>query len=305
MVDSSQSDFVRLDLMSKEHKSALIAFNTISSLLTTITNAFLLYAIKKLKLDVNTSYRFITALTISELCLSTIGQPLYSLLYADVFPDEAFGEIMEIAAQFVGYVTCQFSGLMIFLISLDRYFHMKHLNLYNLHMTKRKGSFLLFCSVILSNLLAVLLTLAFLNGFFSYVYLGVIITNGVLFLLIIYNYINAYVSLKKRVAAMAASNDMPHNTSRADLRFAKGVLLIMASLAFRYMPLLVIGFLVSLKIDSINKKGQTVLPCAFLWSIHLVHLGAFIDAVLFFRFNSKLRCFASSKLPCNSSTEED
>lgn len=305
MVANSQTQFIFLDLISKEQKHALIAFNTISSLMNIASNTFLLYAIKKLNLDTNASYRFIIALAVSDLYTGIIAQPLYSLVYADISADKSHAKIMQIIAKFSGYVPCQFSALMIFLISLDRYLHMKHLNLYNLHMTKRKGNFLIICSWIFATLLALVLTFGSLYGFYSYVHLGTIIINGVAFLLGINNYINAYLSLKKRVAAMTESNDTLQNIHRADLKFAKGVLLIIVSLSFRYVPMLVLGVLISLTIDSINKKSHAVLACTFFWSLQLVFLGAFINVVLFFGFNSKLRHFISSKFPCKRLMEED
>ena len=300
-----QSYFIFLDLLSKQHKNALTSFNIISSLMNIFANAFLLYAIKKLKLATNVSYRFIAALTISDLCLGAIAQPMMSLIYADIFTDTAVDEIMEIVAEFIGYLPSQFSGLAIFLISLDRYLHMKHLNLYNLHMTKTRGSLAILCNLFTSILLAILLTLASFYGFYSYVFLGITITYGMIFILGFHNYINAYLSLQKRVVAMNLANEMSQNIHRADLKFAKGVLIIMASLVLRYIPFLVMGTLVSLAMDTINKQTHAGLACAFFWSIQLMCMGAFISVVLVFWFNSKLRHFISMKIPCRRSVEED
>ena len=126
-----------LDLLSKRDTSALMIFNTISSLMNTSANAFPLYAIKKVNLGNSISYRFIIALNISDLCVGAIAQPLYSIAYADIITNSASVKVVHLDAKVAGYVPSQLSGFMTFLTSLYRYLHMKYLNEYNAHMTHR------------------------------------------------------------------------------------------------------------------------------------------------------------------------
>lgn len=304
MVSKRQTYFIFLDLLSEQHKNALITFNIISLLMNIFANAFLLYAIKKLQLGTTVSYRFIIALTISDLCLGALVQPMFSLIYADLFKDTTISQVMKIIAEFAGYLSSYFSVLAVFLISFDRYLHMKHLNLYNLHMNKTRGSLLILDNLLTSILLAIIITMASLYGFYSYVSLGIIITLAVIFILGIRNYIHAYLSVQKRVAAINVANETTQYNYRADLKFAKGVLIIMLSLVIRYVPFLVLGVLASLAIDKIDKETHAGLACAFFWSIHLMCFGAFVSAVVFFWFNSKLRQFFSMKIPCGRPEEE-
>ena len=107
-------------------------------------NAFLLYAIKKVNLGNSISYNFMIALSISDLCLGAIAQPLHSLAYIDIFTSKASVKIVHLVAKATVFVPSQFSGFMMFLTSLDRYLHMKHLNQYNAHMTHRRRLLLIY-----------------------------------------------------------------------------------------------------------------------------------------------------------------
>ena len=305
MVANSNTYFSLLKFLSKRDTRALMIFNTISSITNICASAFLLYAIKKVSLGNSISYRFIIALSISDLCVGAIAQPLYSLAYADIITNRASVKIVHLVATLAAYMSSQFSGFMIFLISLDRYLHMKHLNQYNVHMTHRRGLLLIYCCLIITFLLGMLMAVASFYDFDKYFDIGVILTSAVVFVLGIFNYVKAYLSLHKRVAAMKELRSMSAqaNNQRSDLQFAKGIFFIMASLALRYILFFVFGTIVSLAKDTVSKEIYAGFTIAFFWSIQLVFLGAFTNVVLIFLFSNKLQQFLVLKLLCRRSTE--
>ena len=305
MAANSNTYFSLLDLLSKRDTSALMIFNTISSLVNIFANAFLLYAIKKVNLGNSISYRFIIALSISDLCVGLIAQPLHSLVYADIITNRPSVKIVHLLAKITVFVPSQFSGFMIFLTSLDRYLHMKYLNQYNAHMTHRKGLLLIHCSLLITALLGILLAILSLYGLDKYLNLGIILTSAVVFVLGTFTYVKAYLSLYKRVAAMKELRNMSTqtNTQRSDLQFAKGIFCIMVSLAIRYIPFFIFGTLVSLTKGTVSKEIYADFANAFFWSIQLVFMGAFTNVVLIFAFSKKLQQFLVMKVLCRTSME--
>ena len=300
-MDANDYNHFRLvQTLSTQHKIVLTTINLISSLMNISSNVFLLYTVRKLKLGTSVFYRFVVALAISELFIGGTIQPLFSAVYADTFGGKSYARIINIVIAVAAIVLCQFSVLMIHLISLDRYLHMKHLNLYNAHMTRRRGNIFILCNVLGSILLGLLLIFASLYGFYSYAIIAFIISNAVLFTTIIYNYINAYLSVRKRVAAMEVVNCTSQSANRVDLQFAKGILAIMASLAIRYVPYLVFSILVTM-----DKNLQDGIAFAYFCSIQLVFLGACINNGILFGLNRKLRNFFSSLSCCQRPMEEE
>ena len=279
---------------------ALTTFNLISSLVNVFSNAFLLYTVRKLKLANTISYRFVVALAISEFMFGATIQPLFSVGYEETFAEKSYSRTMYSIVEVVAIVPCQFSALMILVIAVDRYLHMKYLILYNIHMTKQRGNILIFCNVFASILLGTLLTLASLYGFYTLVLLGFIFTNVILFNIFLSYYIKAYLSVRRRVASMGVINSTSQNISRADLQFAKGILVIMTSVTLRYIPYYILGILVS--VDNNKHNGLTF---AYYWSIQLVFFGISINVVTLFLLNRKLRNFISSRIRCQRQMEEE
>ena len=305
MAANSNTYFSSLSFLSKRDTCALMIFNTISLITNISANAFLLYTIKKVNLGNSISYRFIIALSISDLCVGAIAQPLYSLAYADIITNRTSVKIVGLVAKLAAYMSSQFSGFMIFLISLDRYLHMKHLNRYNVHMTHRRGLLLIYCCLIITFLLGVLMAVASFYRFDQYLDVGTILTSAIVFILIIFNYVKACVSLHKRVSAMNESRNTSAQTNPhySDLQFAKGIFCIMASLTVRYIPYFIFGILVSLPRDTTSKELYADFTIAFFWSIQLVFLGAFSNVVILFVFSHKLQNFFVMKVLCRTSME--
>ena len=300
MDTNDYTHFRLLHTLSTQHKLALTTFNLISSLMNVSSNAFLLYTVRKLKLGTSVFYRFVVALAISELLLGATVQPLFSVIYADTFANKSYARTIHVVSEVAAIVLCQFSVLMILLISLDRYLHMKYLILYNAHMSRRRGNILIICNVCTCMLLGILLILAWLYGFYLYAVFGVVISNAVPCKIGILNYTRAYLSVRKRVKAMGVANNTSQNISRADVQFAKGILIVLASVILRYIPYFVVAILVS--VDTYKSND---LIFAHYWSSQLVCLGIFINVVIFFALNRRLRSFVSSKIHCQKPTEEE
>ena len=286
--------------LSGQHKIALMVFNFISSLINIFSNAFLLYTVRKLKLGTRVSYRFVVALAISELVVGATIQPLFSVVYADTFASKFHATTLHVAVEATAVVPVQFSTLMILLISVDRYLHMKHLNLYNVYMTRRRGNILIICSVFVSILLGILSILASLYEFYIPVSIGVISTDAIVFSALMICYIKAYLSVRKRVAATEVLNGTAKGISRVDMQFAKAILVIMASLALRYIPYYIFAFLVA-KESSL----QNGIIFAHFWSTQLLFLGACTNVVILFGFNRKLRNFLSLRIRCRRPMDEE
>ena len=297
------NDYTHFNLvhaLSEQHKVALATFNLMSSLVNVASNAFLLYTVRKLKLATSVFYRFVVALAISELIVGVTGQPMYSVVYAGTFASKSYARTIHVVIEVVAIVPGQFSVLMILLISVDRYLHMKHLTLYNIHMTGRRGNSLIISNVVACLLLGILFILASIYGFYTPVSIGFIVTNVILFSIFLSYYVKAYLSVRRRVVAMEVVNNTSQNISRTDLQFAKGILIIVTSVTLRYLPFSVFGIL-----KSMDKNMNYGIIVAYLWSIQLIFLGISINVVILFGLNRKLRSFVSSRISCQARIEEE
>ena len=297
------NDYTHFNLvhaLSEQHKVALTTFNLMSSLVNVASNAFLLYTVRKLKLATSVFYRFVVALAISELIVGVTGQPMYSVVYAGTFASKSYARTIHVVIEVVAIVPGQFSVLMILLISVDRYLHMKHLTLYNIHMMGRRGNSLIISNVVACLLLGILFILASIYGFYTPVSIGFIVTNVILFSIFLSYYVKAYLSVRRRVVAMEVVNNTSQNISRTDLQFAKGILIIVTSVTLRYLPFSVFGIL-----KSMDKNMNYGIIVAYLWSIQLIFLGISINVVILFGLNRKLRSFVSSRISCQARIEEE
>ena len=290
---------------------SIITVNMVASLFDILINLSLMCAICKLKLLKKISYRFIIALCISDTCIGAIVQPLLTARL--LLTNKATRTIVRLVYQFFAITFCNGTGMLICTISLDRYIHMRYLQRYSDHMSTKKANALLVGVVLSSTCMGVAITIAAIKGHVLYVSSIVLVVNFVALLAIAIFYTRAYLSIKKRLAntKIKTSNvSRGRKFPRPDLTFAKGMLLILISLIICYIPYLVIGGIVALLSDTASTNEQYTLQMAFYWSLVFTYFVSFINAMILFIFDGKLKSFAKAFFkrthrPRNQETSED
>ena len=260
-----------------------------------ILNTFLCHAIRKLKLLQTVSYRFILALAISDLCNGLLVQPLYTLEYANAFRGSQYDQEFQVVMQFLAYVFGQYSGYMVVVISFDRYLHMRHLNNFNVYMTSNKTKFLTFFGIALSLVVGIVQTSSIFFGLYVHMRIFTLTANVILSFVGIFFYLRAFLTTKKRVDSLQLSNNISLSTvnhiRRADLQFAKGVLIILISLSLCYFPYFLTAIHLSFKIiqgKDRNGIGSTFY-LVFYCTIIFVFMVPLMNALVMCIFNRAVR----------------
>lgn len=271
----------------------LLILNSITALLTALLNSLLCFAILRMKLLSTISYRFILALSISDLFIAVIVQPLYSLEYSQLLSKTGMRRVFPILIELLATVFGMYSGIMVVIISFDRYLHMKFVNHYNFYMTIKRANFLIFGNIVLTCLTGALQTSAIFLGFYAQLKIGILLCNIVAFFIGVFFYSRAFLSVRRRVADLQVARSSS-NIRRADFQFAKGVLLTFVLLTLCYIPYFVTGTFISMRIISARTSIEAKLHTTFHCTVTLVFMVPLINSVIFFMFNSKLKAYVYS-----------
>ena len=281
------------------HIAALVTVNTIISLINIAINSFLCFAIFRLKLLKTISYRLVLFLTISDLCIATIEQPLATSGYLHAYHGAKRAYKLQLVIQFGAFSLCQFSGIMIVIMAIDRYLHMKYLNRYNTVMSNKRAYILISINLLSSLMCGISYTLSSVYGFFFYMNTVLLFIDLTVLLSSFFIYLRAFMTLRSHVAsseiASARSQSKGTTTRRADLQFMKGILLIMLSLSFCYMPYFILGIYISF----LRRAGDSVslsLTIALYWTMEIVFLAPSMNALIFFMFSKKLKDYLFEKI---------
>ncbi len=280
--------------IAKEQVITLVVFNTLLTLPNIVINAFLIYAIWKLKLLNSISHRLIVCLNISDICIAVFLQPLFSAILLQR------GAIrLRLAAQFFSFTFCQFSGVMTLIITLDRYIHMKYLQSYNLYMTPKRASFLIIANILSSVGLGTVYSLSTKYGFFFYLNITFIIIDFFVVVVSFILYTKTFLDIRRQIENLQLDSSVPAKTKkrqRPDLEFAKGMIVICILLAVNYFPYFIVGGIVSFRIQFDGKEAVDSLVLPLYWTYLLVYVNGFCNALVIIAFNKKIRGFTLSRV---------
>ena len=298
--------YSRLATLPKGHQILLIMINTLASLACLVIIPILCHGIIKTKLSQAMSFRFILALSISDICISFIQQTLLSIGYgyAFIIENRAYG--LQIATQFSSFTFCQFSGGMILIIAFDRYLHMRYLNRYMIIMTSKRANILIAINFTYCLVCGLLFTVSSSCGFQFYVHFVFLSLDVVILLTTISLYFNTFYSLKRRIAnsslSKLESDNLKRNIQRADLKLAKRVSLIAFSLSVFFMPFLVTGLvhLCTWHVEKDYRSANQSFSIGYLWFIELVSLAPLTNALLLIMLSKKLRHYVLRKMTCKA-----
>ena len=278
--------------LAKEFIISFYAVNGIASIFNIFINSTLIYLIFKLKLLKNISYRFILCLSLSDLCVGTIVQPLLSLTLST--SDPVTLALFKLILLVCGIMFAQTSFTMTTVISLDRYLRMKHLLQYNSHMTKRRANLLIAATVIISVTLSLVVSVGALYKLAVYVATFWLVINGIMISVICVFYLRAYRSIRNRVAdttCNTASTTQSQRIQRPDVEFIKGMMFILIALLVFYVPYEIISMLVFFLPNASSEETKLELQYAYYCSLVLVYLISSYNAIILIKFDGKLRRF--------------
>ena len=130
------------------HKIVLFIqiLNFIIAILNILVNSGLLYGLKKTGQLKRTSCKFIALVTLSDFFTGAVVQPLVAVVLTHSGSENCW---LELSTQFIGWIFIEFSALMVCLVALDRYLHMKYPMKYQQLMTKKRALvFAILCALV-------------------------------------------------------------------------------------------------------------------------------------------------------------
>ena len=270
------------------------AINLFISLSNVATNGLLSYVLWKLKKITTISYRFIF---VQSMCDILVGSALMvSRLVSYRISFTQFCHL-KTYADIVCDCLCMFSGIMVSLIALDRYIHMRYLNQYSIWMTQRRATMLIILNGSLCLIVGIVQVLAYLGGWHNLVLL---ILNCIAILLIVgtsTGYLYAYKSLHLRTKQVDFDRSLPKNTNRAKPKrnptkeFLKAMIAILSAFMICFTPFVIMSALkFATRNQTVSETKTTII--LFYISRLFVCANSSLNAILYLTLNRELRVYA-------------
>lgn len=316
------------EAMSEKELIPFLTMNAMIAISNVTINSLLIFAIKKLKKYKTISYKFIICLSISDISVGIL-QLVYIILRSLMkFYDTAMVNTMELCMETLFYLPTPFSGVMILIIAVDRYIHMKYLLKYNEIMTKRRARMIVCMNIIFQCITAVSLLLSSLKGYYSIQQPVLVVGYILIMTAIVVLYFGAYRSIKRRTrnssigvelpelpkaynSVQRFSNDALHRRRYPDRKlsdnlgqrtvsrrypdddFLRSMLYILLSLAICHAPFLILTATRSLMLKAGHDISHTMMS-VLLWTYNLNFCLSTLNAGIFISCNRDLKSYVKT-----------
>ena len=212
---------------------------------------------------------------------------------------------------------CGFSAIMITLIAVDRFIHMRFLNRYSDWMNSQRAITMVLFNVFISVIIVGVQVLGHFEN--SYVFSHVVLNCIAIGLMISasFVYCNAYRSLNRRTRQLNLERSLPVNTTseannnpagnagalvprrkrNASQEFLKVMVIVLTSLILTYTP-----FVVSWTVIYMYRENEQINDKILLFHFFsrlFVCINSSLNATLFLSMNRELRRYASRVLRCS------
>ena len=240
------------------------------------------------------SSRFILALSLSDCLVGLTVSPFIVILL--LLRRQPFC-ILEHIAQSTTFTICQFTGIMVVIITLDRYLHMKHLTHYNSHMTQCRANILISLNVSSCFITATLITLASIYGYIFQFEVSLVTVYSVFVLVIFVLYVKTFIDLKKRVNTMKSIHNgvlnrqarLTHKRQKSEMIFVKGMIFVLTGTGLCYLPCFLAGTVWAYTKYVISHEPQAWLHSALFWACLLMYSNSTLNPIIMMTFNKRLR----------------
>ena len=251
------------------------------NILNVMGNALLIWALRRTKQTKTISFQFIMIMSFSDLANGVLCLPFLTLVLYDDYQKYCW---LTLSIQTILSSCNYFSFLMIFLIALDRYLHMKYLEKYSSKFTKRRGHLLIAVSFVLSLAISTLFSLPF-SSFTYNLLVAVYFAIWMAFLMSVIILYHKALSTLRRKAHLVTSSVI--NKDRALGKAAKRTSMCIIILAG---PITIFHI-----IDGVNVQLSIIDPSVIavcIWFSYISFLGnGFCSSFIFISQNTPIRKF--------------
>ena len=284
-------------------------------LMDILCNAFLLYAIWKLKKLNTISFRFVFCLSISDTLFGIFGVIREAIIATKKTPSETDAVLTP-----ASYFFLDFSSGMILIIAIDRFIHMRYLIRYPTLMTNYKAIGLVIANVVFTTHILVIFFILpdyhieFVdNNLHAYrvycVILGFLYVFVMFFIFVMYFW--TYYTLRKQVYnRVSFSTTTDKKGKKRDSRshrnpsaeFAKGMMLILLCLFLLVVPNVILipcARLIEIYGDTRTKQKALLIMAKVEGYTHTtIILNSSLNAIILIAFSSDLKAFTKRFFHC-------
>ena len=201
----------RDDLTTSQRLSLIVAFTLITPM-TLLFNGALSYGLYKTNQYRNVFSRFIMVLSVSDFCIGLFVQPVVIYLF---IPGNDGDCTASWYLTLTGYVLLNFSGLVIFMVSIDRYFRLRKTHGYAQKVTIQRVNIALAAAFIFSVFTSAAAYISAIMDFFCIFNMIIIVVNFISAAGILNFYFFAWRSVRKRISSIRnISTSMVRSRSR-------------------------------------------------------------------------------------------
>lgn len=283
--------------LSRSNIYALVTMNIITALTNIILNTVIAYSLWRTKMIKTTSFKFIFLLSMSDCVMGlTICPVIVTLLVLQRLPFC----LLEHYTQLLTFVLGQFSGLMVVVITLDRYLHMRYLTRYNLYMTRKKARILIALNFNSCLLTGILLILASTYGFIFQFEATLVAVYSTFVAIIFILYLKTFLTLRRRVNAMATINQTSnvrndtHSRQKSELIFARGMIFVLLCTTVCYLPCFLSGTVWAHRKYVKKQEPPNWLHSTLFWTCILMYANSTFNPIVMLTFNKRLRKYIYS-----------
>ena len=255
-----------------------LVVNTITCLVIIGTNSALIHALVKLKKLKSYSYLFIFCMSISDVCIGITQLPV---TFAPLLKQPQSPDTPILIAHFITFFLYNVSGGMIFIVSIDRFIHMKYLTKYSAVMTKRTARILIPANIITSLLLTAPLVMASIKKFYLYYKITLSPIYACWMILICHLYIRTYLSVRKRTAIMNLNQNttghLANETRIAERQLAKCTMKIISSMIICFLPSLILSSIEPFL--TLRGDAREYFKFVLLWTYSLSSYNSAMNAI--------------------------
>ena len=255
------------------------AYNVIIGVLNITGNSLLIWGLCKTRQTSTISLQFMILMSISDLISGISGLVLLTLYTWDQYGKSCW---FALSTQFILATCSMYSLSMIVLVAFDRYLHMKHLERYNLVVTKKRGYFLAIASFFATLSINIILMVPLPSKIYASLLIGLSASLFPTLCLVLWLYYNALRELRMR--ANQATRRI-YFQSKALGRAAKRITICIAVLTIPTTVLTILGEITEPHGVEVSVEFKTV-----RWLAYITYLSnAFWSSFIFMSQNRPIR----------------
>ena len=290
--------------LSDTHLLLLVLAYSASAIIIFVSNCCVIYGLTKTRQMTTISQKLLVILSVCDSAIGSLVLPATVVLFTRF--SRKTNCTYEWFAQLLANFFIHSSGFLIATISLDRYFHMRWLNVYKKCMGTKVMSCLVVADFVLAGIISSGTVIASKHDVAFQYNIPVLFIEVVCMMTILVLYISALRTVRKHMRHISGLSQTSLNNQlpRRDMKMAATVLLILVTVFICYIPFLVVTFVYGYLFYIVNTRTSTLLDSLPMWFLLLMALNSSFNAFILISRNKPLKSLLYFKHLCTQNIKE-